>query len=365
MWRPSASSVDPSSPRRPNVANRPSPATAGGRTSGSSTRLTTSDRPRKLRVARTNARGVPRARMNACAISVVLAVTTSASRTAGSPRRLTSSAGGTRRKMASTGSVMNVRPTAAASHMQPVKTRLIDRGAASPLDHHARRLDDPRRRDAGLQPESLDGLAGDDRNDARRLGDIDLDPGEEAVDVHRADDAAKVVPGRERVGGAAAQPVDLRLLDDPPVTRVPQHADLPGPVPATERVEADAERARRLGGCQNLLRHYLSSVAHCLRKCHSPRPSLRGVQATGFSAVTLSRDASRVKRQLSPWRGDAWLRSAGGRSPRLGPGRVPDEGHTAAQPGRGAAQPDPRSGRDAAGSPTVLRGAPALARRGR
>ena len=48
---PSADSELPSSPSRPNVASRPMPATAGGRTSGSSTSVTARLRPGKRRVA--------------------------------------------------------------------------------------------------------------------------------------------------------------------------------------------------------------------------------------------------------------------------------------------------------------------------
>ena len=51
MEIPAASSVSPSRPARPNAAKSAIPATAGGRTSGSSISVSTSDRPLKRRVA--------------------------------------------------------------------------------------------------------------------------------------------------------------------------------------------------------------------------------------------------------------------------------------------------------------------------
>ena len=46
---------------------------------------------------------------------------------------------------------------------------------------------------ARLEAELLGRFAGHDRDDARRLGDVDLDPREQPVDLDRADDAAKAV----------------------------------------------------------------------------------------------------------------------------------------------------------------------------
>ena len=63
------------------------PATAGGSTSGSSTSVTTSDRPRKRRVARTNAVGVPSPMIRRFATRFVRAVTRSASCTVWSPQQ--------------------------------------------------------------------------------------------------------------------------------------------------------------------------------------------------------------------------------------------------------------------------------------
>ena len=91
-------------PTRPNAASSPSPATAGGSTSGSSTSVTTSARPRKRRLASRYASGVPNRRISACAISDVLTLTISASVTTGLDSWWSSLPGGTRRKIAATGS---------------------------------------------------------------------------------------------------------------------------------------------------------------------------------------------------------------------------------------------------------------------
>jgi hypothetical protein len=61
-----------------------------------------------------------------------------------------------------------------------------------------------------MEPELSDRLARDDRDDSRRLSDVDLDSRDETVDRHRANDAAEAIPGRERlVADRAAQPLDL------------------------------------------------------------------------------------------------------------------------------------------------------------
>ena len=73
------------------------------------------------------------------------------------------------------------------------------RGGASPLHHHARRLDHAGRAGAGLRPERLGRLAGDDRDDARRLRHVDLDAGEQPVHLDRAHDAAEPISRRQRL----------------------------------------------------------------------------------------------------------------------------------------------------------------------
>ena len=52
-------------------------------------------------------------------------------------------------------------------------------------------------RASGLQVELLGRLARDDGHDARRRRDVELDAGEEALDLDRAHDAAKAVAGAQ------------------------------------------------------------------------------------------------------------------------------------------------------------------------
>ena len=80
---------------------------------------------------------------------------------------------------------------------------------------------------ARLEAELLDRLPGDDRDDARRLRHVDLDAGEEAVELDRADDPAEAVAGGERlVGTRPAEALHLVGRDDAPVGVVPLDADL-------------------------------------------------------------------------------------------------------------------------------------------
>ena len=62
---PVASTAPPRMPAGPTAASSAIPATAGGSTSGSSTSVTTSDFPRKERVASMYAAGVPTTRISA------------------------------------------------------------------------------------------------------------------------------------------------------------------------------------------------------------------------------------------------------------------------------------------------------------
>src|SRR3977135_577247 len=100
-------------------------------------------------------------------------------------------AGETRANTAMTGSARNARPTKLAANT--AIPRRVRRIVGSPLDHHRRRLDDRRRGDSRLQPELLDGVARHDRDNARGLGDEDLDLREEALDLHGAHRAVKAV----------------------------------------------------------------------------------------------------------------------------------------------------------------------------
>ncbi len=90
----------------------------------------------------------------------------------------------------------------------------------------------------------LSRLAGDDRDDPRRLGDVDLDPRQQPVHLDRANHSAKAVARRELLRSRRAfETLDLGGRDDAPVGRVALDADLPRLVPAPERVERDPERA--------------------------------------------------------------------------------------------------------------------------
>src|SRR3954447_2667953 len=202
-----------SRPVRPNAAKRPVPATAGGRTSGSSTSVTSTERPRKRRVASTYAVGVPNTRMSACARRVVLRLTTSASVTTGFPTWATSRAGDTRANTATTGSARNASPANVVA--KTARARRDRRIRGSPLHHHRRRLDDRRRRDSGLQAELLDRVSGHDRDDAGGLRDEDLDLREQAFHPHVADRAVKAVARAHRLRtGIASQTRDLLRAHD-------------------------------------------------------------------------------------------------------------------------------------------------------
>ena len=89
--------------RPANAASRPMPATVGGSTSGSSMSVIATVRPRKRRVPRKYAAGVPTSRITASAIAFVVAVSTSASRTAGSSSWSSRRCSGTRAKIATIG----------------------------------------------------------------------------------------------------------------------------------------------------------------------------------------------------------------------------------------------------------------------
>src|SRR6186713_1773987 len=119
---------------------------------------------------------------------------------------------------------------------------------ASPLDHHRSRLDDRGRGHARLEPETLCRLARDHCDEPSSPRHVELDLGEEALDLHLPDDALQAVAGAERLAIVAAQALDLPGRNDAPVGRVTLDADPSLPVPATKRVEADPECARRLAG---------------------------------------------------------------------------------------------------------------------
>src|SRR4051812_43936984 len=131
----------------------------------------------------------------------------------------------------------------AARALQPLSP-----GGASPLDHHRSRLDDRGRGHTGLETETLRRLARDHCDEPRSLRHVELDLGEQALDLHLPDDALEAVGGAERLAVVPAQARDPPGRNDAPVGRVTLDADPSLPVPATKRVEADPERARRLAG---------------------------------------------------------------------------------------------------------------------
>src|SRR4029079_1224400 len=126
----------------------------------------------------------------------------------------------------------------------------------SRLHHHGGRLDHRGRRAARLEAELLDGVAGHDRDDPARLGDEDLDLCQQALHLHLADGAGETVARADVPRPVvAAEARDLPAADDTAVRGVAPGADATVTVPAAQRVEADAERLRRLAGAVNVLRH--------------------------------------------------------------------------------------------------------------
>ena len=95
-----------------------------------------------------------------------------------------------------------------------------------------------------MKSELLDRLTGHDRDDARRLGDVDLDSRDEPLDLDGTHDSAEAIPSRERLlADRAAQALDLGRRDDAPVRRIPLDVDLAVTIPAPKRLDADPERS--------------------------------------------------------------------------------------------------------------------------
>src|SRR5436190_18938469 len=292
MRTPRKPSVSPRSPRRPKAASSPMPATAGGSTSGSSQSVITSGRPGNRRVASRYAAGVATSSVIPKAIPFVTAVTTSASRTTPSSSLRTRSPGETRRKIARTGNskkpsartVATALKTVNAARLtsplrrrqsRPLRSWRAPSSLRSQLDHHRGRLDDGRGRHPGLEPELLDRVAGDDRDHAGGLGDVELDLGEQPLDLDLAHDAAKVIARAHLLAVGAAEARDPAGRHEPAVRRVALGADPAGPVPAAQRVQADPQGARGLGrGVIALPRHYLVERITRPREVHAPAMSV-------------------------------------------------------------------------------------------
>src|SRR6476620_2549816 len=146
--------------------------------------------------------------------------------------------------------IASARPANAASTMQSARleTRGVKRRSrrkrvlSSVLEDHVRRLDDRGRGHSVLEPELLDSVARDDGDEADGVADHDLDLRHEAVDLDVGDDPVEAVAGADvRPAAVAAHAVDLGGRYDPPVAPVALDLESAGLVPATERVEADAE----------------------------------------------------------------------------------------------------------------------------
>ena len=107
-----------------------------------------------------------------------------------------------------------------------------------------------------LVPQLLERVAGDDGDDARRLGPGQLDLREEPLDAHLGDRAVQSVPRAHVLRACvAAQPLDLVEGDESPVRAVALGVDPPLAVPAAQRVDADPQLPGRLGCGVCLLRH--------------------------------------------------------------------------------------------------------------
>ena len=98
----------------------------------------------------------------------------------------------------------------------------------------------------GREAEFLDRAARDDCDDARRLGDLDLDEGERAVHGDGLHDAGEAVAGAGRARPCRAEPLDLGRRHDAAVRTIALRPDPAGAVPAPQRVEADPQRPRGL-----------------------------------------------------------------------------------------------------------------------
>ncbi len=101
------------------------PATAGGMTSGSSTMVTSSARPRKRRVASNHAAGVPIAITASSASPLHSKLSRSASTAASSPSALTRSRGGASANTATTGRARKATATASAAPQATANGRAI------------------------------------------------------------------------------------------------------------------------------------------------------------------------------------------------------------------------------------------------
>src|SRR4051812_48948866 len=119
------------------------------------------------------------------------------------------------------------------------------RRGSRPLDDDGRRLDDRGRADAGLELELVGALARHERDDPlAAAGDLDLR--HDLVALDRDDRAGEPVAGARaaRAGALGQEARELGGVDEALVAAaLERHA--PVALPAAQRVDAHAERARR------------------------------------------------------------------------------------------------------------------------
>ena len=190
---PSASKVPPRSPSRPKAARSAIPATAGGRTSGSSTSVTTNGSAAEARAGDQVGGGRTDHENQRLRDHV----------------RLQSDDDGVECNLApelgeelSGRDAQEDRDERKEQEDERDRRREGERGREEPTPAHRSTITEVDlttrgRRASGLQVEFLGRLAGDDCDDARRRGHVELDAGEKAVDLDGSHDAAKAVAGAQ------------------------------------------------------------------------------------------------------------------------------------------------------------------------
>src|SRR5262249_5522243 len=133
-------------------------------------------------------------------------------------------------------------PRAACPNRKPERPRGARRAAVATLvlDHDRGRLDDRGGRHALLEPELLDRVARDDRDETDRVADDHLDLRHQALDLDVGDDCVEAVACTQVRGARlAAEPLDLARRHHPAVALVALGPDAALTVPAAQRVDTD------------------------------------------------------------------------------------------------------------------------------
>src|SRR4029079_11500551 len=144
-----------------------------------------------------------------------------------------------------------------------------------------------------MQPELLHRFPGHDRHDPSRLGDVDLDAGEQAVRLDRAHHATEAVARGQPFGAVVgAEPLDLGRRDDAAVRGVPLDADLALAIPTPQRVEADPERTRCLRRGEILPRHCLVTITRGPGWRRRPSPAGLATQVYAPSPIESAASAA-------------------------------------------------------------------------